>query len=306
MFQPRAASGPREIEMPSFSNWGRWGDADEIGAANHLDASAVVRAAGLVRRGVAVRLGQVLGDRNSPRTRESFSHFMMRDGGDYLAGLAAPEGFKAATDHISLPIHGATTHLDALGHAWYGDQLYNGYPEALVRSQGLRKLGIDKVPPLVTRGVLVDLPASMGVEILSAGYEITPDDIEKALDTAGVELMAGDAVLLRTGWKLMWSRDKDAYLGDRPGIGIAASEWLATKDVTLVGADNSGVEVIPWAPGTVCPVHQFLIRDCGVYLLEFLDLEELADLGATEFMFVAAPIAVRGGTGGPISPVAVL
>lgn len=304
-FAPTAAAGtppPR----PERSNWGRWGADDEAGAANHLTPEHVVRSLGLARSGQVVPLSQVLGDRKAPHTASPAVHLMQNDAGDYLAGAKAPQGFKAAADHLSFAVHGATTHLDALGHAWYGDQLFNGFDQTNARSSGLRKLGIDKAPPMVTRGVLLDLPALLGVEHLAPAHEITAAELDAACRAADVELAAGDAVLIRTGWIQTWGSDDVSYLGERPGIGLDASEYLAARDVTLVGADNSGVEVIPWAPGTVCPVHQFLLRDCGIYLLEFLDLEELARLGATTFLFIATPLRIRGGTGSPISPIAVL
>ncbi|GAA5050802.1 kynurenine formamidase [Thermocatellispora tengchongensis] len=306
MFRPRAADGPGEPARPEYSNWGRWGTGDEAGAANLITPEKVLRALRLPERGRAVPLAQVIGDRDAPSTRHGYEHFMLRDAGDYAAGASAPGGFKAATDYVSLRVHGATTHLDALGHAWYGERLYNGFEERTVRSSGMRRLGIDKAPPMVTRGVLLDLAAAAGMPHLPAGHEIGAAELEAAFGRAGVTPEPGDAVLLRTGWIRMWRADREAYLGDRPGIGLEAAEWLARRDVALVGADTSGVEVIPWAPGTVCPVHQFLIRDCGVYLLEFLDLEELAETGATAFLFLVAPLRIRGGTGSPVAPVAVL
>ena len=304
-FTPRSAEGETP-PRPEFSNWGRWGDDDQRGAANHLTPAAVLAALAQAHTGEIISLGQVIGDRDAPRNGAQAQHFMMRDAGDFLAGMTAPSGFQSATDYVGLAVHGGTTHLDALGHVWYEDTLYNGYPHTEVRSGGLRKLGIDKAPPLVSRGVLVDLPRHFGVARLEPGYEITADDIAAALDARGVRLQAGDAVLIRTGWITAYREDGVEYHGDRPGIGLNASEYLARHDVTVVGADNSGVEVIPWAPGTVCPVHQFLIRDCGIYLLEFLDLEELSRRGAASFLFIALPLRLRGGTGSPLSPIAVL
>lgn len=304
-FAPRSAEG-EPPPRPDFSNWGRWGETDEAGAANHLTPQHILTCLRLAKTGEVVHLGQVIGDRNAPRTGHPALHFLQNDGGDYLAGAKAPQGFQAAADHISLAVHGATTHLDALGHAWYDDRLFNGYSQNTVRSSGLRKLGIDKAPPLLTRGVLIDLPKAKGVARLEPAHEVTAAEIEAYCASAGVEIGTGDAVLIRTGWIKAWGASDVAYGGDRPGIGLDAARYLAERDVTLVGADNSGVEVIPWAPGTVCPVHQFLIRDCGIYLLEFLDLEAIAQKGVTTFLFIAIPLRIRGGTGSPIAPIAVL
>jgi len=303
---PRAADEGATPERPAFSNWGRWGDGDESGAGNHITPASILSALRLPQTGEVVPLSQVVGDRRSPRNGPPPQHFMLNDAGDYLAGAKAPSGFQAAADHISLATHGAVTHLDALGHVWYDDTLYNGYSQVAVRSSGLRKLGIEKAPSFLTRGVLVDVAAHKGVDHLPAGYEITAADIADTLAASGVTLQAGDAVLIRTGWITVWESAETPYHGDRPGIGLDASEYLARADVALVGADNSGVEVLPWAPGTVCPVHQFLIRDCGIYLLEFLDLEALSTTGRAEFLFVASPLRIRGATGSPIAPVAVL
>jgi kynurenine formamidase len=305
-FRPRATSEGEVPARPDFSNWGRWGDDDEAGAANHLTPARMLAALALPRTGQVIHLGQLIGDPKAPRTKAPAVHLMHMDGGDYLAGAPALSGFQTAGDYLALDVHGATTHIDAIGHAWYGDRLYNGYPQTVARSNGLRKLGIDKTPPLITRGVLIDLPRVLGVDRLEPGHEVTAAEIKRCLTAEGVELAAGDAVLLRTGWITAWQDDSVQYHGDRPGIGLDASQFLARQDIALAGADNSGVEVIPWARGTVCPVHQFLLRDCGICLLEFLDLEELAARRTPTFLFIAVPLRLRGGTGSPISPIAVL
>lgn len=305
-WNPRAAEGGETPPRPEMSNWGRWGEDDEAGAANLLTPKTLLAALTLPTTGEIVHLSQVIGDPHAPRNGPAPQHFMAHDAGDYLAGAKAPGGFQAATDHLAWSTHGSVTHLDALGHVWYDDTLYNGYDHRAVRSNGLRKLGIHKAPPLIGRGVLVDVAKTKGVERLDPGYEISSADIEEALAAAGTTLAAGDCVLIRTGWITAWDLEEVKYHGDRPGIGLEASEYLARHDVTLVGADTSGVEVIPWATGTVCPVHQFLIRDCGIYLLEFLDLEELARRDASTFLFIASPLRIRGGTGSPIAPLAIL
>lgn len=303
---PRAAADGETPARPEFSNWGRWGDADESGAGNHITPASILAALRLPQTGEVVALSQVIGDRHAPRNGAPPQHFMLNDAGDYLAGAKAPQGFQAAADHISMATHGAVTHLDAIGHVWYDDTLYNGYSHVAVRSSGLRKLGIEKAPTFLTRGVLIDVARHRGVEHLDPGYEITAADLQEVLEASGTTLEPGDSVLIRTGWINVWESAEIAYHGDRPGIGLDASEFLARADVSLVGADNSGVEVLPWATGTVCPVHQFLIRDCAIYLLEFLDLEALSATGRAEFLFIASPLRIRGATGSPIAPVAVL
>src|SRR5262249_32461198 len=147
------------------------------------------------------------------------------------------------------------THIDSLGHVWKGEHLYNGHPSAGVSSRGLRHCGIDKLPGIVTRGVLLDVPGWLGRDELEPSHEITAAELSGCAAAAGVEVGAGDAVLLRTGWPRMYERDRHTYVWRSPGIGLEGARWLAERDVTLIGADNLGVEVrrqgAPWD----LPVH---------------------------------------------------
>jgi kynurenine formamidase len=282
--------------------WNRWGPDDEIGAPNFISAEHVRQAAGLVRTGRVISMAQVISPGMMvPKHRPGVMHFMDRDGGDYAAGARRPGGFQFSEDTLVMPLH-VGTHFDALCHCWYDDTLYNGYADSLVRSRGAAKLGIDKLPPIVTRGVLLDF-VSDG-EGLSDGTEITAAMIGTALDRAGTTLQRGDAVLLRTGW---FERQKShADFNSEPGLNIEAARLLAEAEVAVIGADNFAIEVLPFREGTVFPVHQLLIRDFGLPLLEGLVLRPLAEAGATTFMFVAAPLAIAGGTGSPVTPMAIL
>ena len=123
---------------------------------------------------------------------------------------------------------------------------------------------------------------------------------------AGVEPRAGDVVLLRTGWVAAMLGDPLGYCDNEPGIDLDGAEWLAEADVAAVGADNYAVEVQPSPEGQMFPVHQLLLRDCGIPLIENMVLDELAAAGATEFCFVAAPLPLVGGTAGPVCPLALL
>lgn len=284
-------------------NWGRWGAEDQRGTLNHIDASVVRAAAGLVSQGRVLSLAQpIFAGMMIPGHRAGVMHFMGRDGGDYAAGRRRPGGFQVAEDTIVMPIH-AGTHMDALCHCWRDDTLFNGVSQDVVRSQGSARLGIDTAGPVVTRGVLLDFVALTG-GVLKDGTEIGLDMLEGAL--GGRMLRPGDAVLLRTGWlEGQNERVKPDYNAE-PGIGIAVAERLAEAGVALVGADNYAVEVLPFAKGTVFPVHQFLIRDIGMPLLEGLVLKPLGEAGARDFLFVMAPLPIRGATGSPVNPVAVL
>jgi kynurenine formamidase len=224
---------------------------------------------------------------------------MSRDGGDYAAGARRPGGFQFAEEVWSFAAHSGT-HIDALSHAWYDDQLYNGFPGNGTRSTtGAQRCGAEKLAPLVTRGVLID--AAPGSS-LPASTPVTADDLR----ASGVALRPGDVVLIRTGWVTAMVSDPLGYCDHEPGIDTSAAEWLAEADVAAVGADNYAVEVQPAPPGEMFPVHQLLLRDCGIPLIENLLLDELAAAGAAEFWFVAAPLPLVGGTAGPVCPLALL
>jgi kynurenine formamidase len=286
--------------------WNRWGPEDERGALNFIGPEEVKRATALVRTGEVLRLAQLLSNKTPvPSHRCGLQHFMGRDGGDYaIPGSRRPGGFQMAEDTVVMPLH-IGTHIDALCHAWYDDKLYNGYLGDTIRSNGAARLGIEKMPPVVTRGLLLDVVRTKG-RPLAAGEAITATDLQAACEAAGVMPGKGDAVLIRTGWLEAQKGVKQPDFDSEPGIEIGAARWLATRDVALVGADNYAVEVLPFAAGSVFPVHQCLIRDYGVPLLEGLMLDPLVASGRHEFLFMASALPIVGATGSPLAPVVVL
>lgn len=286
--------------------WGRWGADDEAGALNLIGPEQVKRAAGLVRTGQVVRLAQLLSHKTPvPRHRAGLQHFMGRDGGDYAAGAKRPGGFQFAEDTVVMPMH-IGTHIDALCHAWCDSRMFNNYREDTMRStSGATRLGVEKMPPMVTRGVLLDLVGLRG-RPLRGGEVVSRGDLEACLAAAQLEIEPGDAVLLHTGWLASQQGVSDVDFNTEPGIDHDAGLWLAQRDVALIGADNYAVEVLPFAEGTVFPVHQCLIRDFGIPLLEGLLLEPLVRTGRREFLFVAAALPIVGATGSPLTPLAVL
>lgn len=285
--------------------WGRWGEGDEKGAINLIDAAKVKSAVGLVREGRVVNLAQPLSPKTPvPKHRAPLIHLMGRDGGDYAAGGKRPGGFQFAEDTMVVPMHFGT-HIDALCHAWYDDELYNGFSSNTVRSTtAAAHCGIDKIPPIVSRGVLLDFVRLKGGP-LALGTTIGKADVQAALDAAGVGLARGDAVLFRTGWLESALGSTDPQFDAEAGIDVEAAEFLAEAGVAMIGADNFAIEVLPFPTGKVFPVHQRLIRDYGVPLMEGVMVKPLADAGATVFCFMAAPLPIVGGTGSPLAPVAI-
>ena len=298
---------PESENTLSQDAWNRWGPDDERGALNHIGAEEVKRATALVKTGEVLRLAQLLSSKTPvPSHRCGLQHFMGRDGGDYaVAGSKRPGGFQFAEDTVVMPLH-IGTHVDALCHAWYDDKLYNGYLGDSIRSTtGAMRLGVEKMPPVVTRGLLLDLVRLKG-RVLQPGEVISQADLEAAAAAAGVSPGKGDAILLRTGWLEAQKGVKKPDFNIEPGIDLQAALWLARREVAIVGADNFAVEVLPFAEGTVFPVHQCLIRDFGVPLLEGLMLDPLVASDRHEFLFMAAALPIVGATGSPLAPVAVL
>lgn len=287
--------------------WGRWGDADEVGALNFVTPQDVIAATGLVRQGKMMSLTQPLSKNTPvPAHRHAMQHFMDRDGGDYKAGIQRAHGFQFAEDTILLPLH-IGTHIDGLCHAWCEDKLYNGHSSHEITSTaGAKKCGVDKLPPIVTRGILLDVTLNH-YGPLPVGYSIGRAELEDVAQRAGVVPRRGDAVLIRTGW-LEAQADKaarDIDFNSEAGIDEAAALWLAEADVSLIGADNFAIEAMPFPEGEIFPVHQRLLRDYGIPLLEGAVLAPLATSGVAEFLFVATPMPIVGGTGSPVAPVAI-
>lgn len=286
-------------------NWGRWGPDDQRGALNLITPEATRRAAGLVRDGRTLSLAQPLGPSSpAPGHRPRPARFMDRDAGDYALGARTPGGFRFAEDTVQFATH-TGTHVDALSHAWSGEHLYNGHPQASTRStRGAQRLGAEHLAPVVTRGILVDLVVVNGGP-LPPSTPVEAADLERGILETGVSPEPGDAVLVRTGWWESHGSATDYFVGE-PGITERAAAWLAERDVALVGADNYAVEQQSAEPGF--PAHLVLLHQHGVPLIENLALAGLADAldGRSQFLLSFAPIPLVGSTGSPVTPVAVL
>jgi kynurenine formamidase len=286
-------------------NWGRWGNDDERGSANQISASSVIDASRLIKRGQVIALGQTL-DVATPMApgRIAPVRYMTRDGGDYAVGARLLGRSQIAEDVMLLATHSGT-HIDSLAHVWYEDHLYNGFDQSTVRSAGASRCGVEKLGPLVARGVLLDVARTLGVATLPVGAGISAADLDVTAASAGVAVEPGDIVLVRTGWFGAVGAEQ-SYMAGEPGLDLSGARWLAERDVLAVGADNYAVEVLDARASDGFPVHELLIRDCGVPLIEGLVLDRLAEAGAGAFMLVVSPLPIRGGTASPINPVAIL
>jgi kynurenine formamidase len=300
-----------------FRNWGRWGADDERGTLNFITPGAIVKAAGLVKRGAVFSLA-IPFDANGPQGRKSrrFNpiHQMTLTGPDFTSGaITRPGGVGFTDDIVIMPLQCATQ-WDALSHCFLDGQLYNGYDATMVSSAGARRNGIEKIARgVVARGVLVDLPRGKDVPWLEPGYAITVEDLEAALDRQHVMVGSGDALIVRTGHIAM-CRTKgewgDYAGGPAPGLSFKTAGWIHEREIAAVATDTWGMEVQPHEiPDTYQPLHQVLIPNMGLTIGEIFDLDELADDcakdGVYEFFFVAPPLPITGAVGSPINPLAI-
>jgi len=218
-----------------------------------------------------------------------------------------PDGGGGADDILVTQCH-ASTHIDALCHVWYERQLYNGHSSENVTPGGAKRCGVENIRWVIARGVLLDIPKSLGVDRLPGRHAVTPAELDKAAALEKVQIRPGDVVLVRTGWYRSFAAGDADMAGDYPGVGRSVCEWLLDHDVVALGADNVAVEIYPPEPESQgrLPVHKTMLRDLGGYLIEFLNLEEIAQQSVYEFVFVAAPLRITGGIGSPINPLAIV
>jgi len=304
---------PAELQelAASVSNWGRWGDDDEQGTQNLIDDAALRRGLAAVGAGRHVSLAIPL-DQTSPQEggapgRIAPLRTMLSINQSYT-GVAGDASFNDDTVVMAMS---AGTHIDALGHVSYGGFLYNGFPDSTVSAgAGLTRCGADKIGPLMSRGVLLDLPAAMGVERLEPGYALTVDDLDAAVELARVTLEPGDIACVRTGQMQLQHEGKTTkYNHDSPGLSAQTIPWIYDHDLGAVFTDTYVYEVWPpedWAALMV--VHMIHLRDMGQLQGQNFDFEALAAEcaadGTYEFLFTAVPEPFTGGCSAPVAPVA--
>lgn len=237
----------------------------------------------------------------------AFWHALPRRHGD----MVREDGASAANDIISMGTH-VGTHVDALSHVSQDGKLYGGV-DANTAQVGGRFIehGAHTIPPILCRGVLLDIPAALGVSRLEGGQEITVADLEASMTRQGTEVQSGDVVLIRSGWGQHFeSGDNDSYRGlsiGVPGVSAAGAQFLADQGVIATGADTIAYEMLaPGAGHGLLPAHRVLLVESGIYIIEALDLEGIARAGVYEFLFVMSPMKVFGATGSPARPLAVV
>ncbi len=298
------------------TNWGTWGQDDELGAVNYLTGAEVLRAAAAIEHGktftLGVPIGHPDGDPKTPSRPEN-QHYMRRDRGHYEAGKLPADGRQGAEDVLLFAVHG-TTHVDALGHSWYGDEMYNGFDPETTKG-GLDRCSVEPIADhgVVGRGVLLDIARHRDVEHLEYDATISLSELRACADEQGLELEKRDIPLIRTGWLERY------YAGEREPIeafdepGITYTEelagWFHEMEIPAFATDTLANERTYPESGIRLPLHATFIRDQGILFTEIALLDELAEDcaedGKYDFMYVCSPLSIVGGTGSPVNPIAI-
>jgi kynurenine formamidase len=297
----------------TLSNWGRWGTDDEFGTLNFITPQARSRAAAEVQLGISVSCAWEVPA--SSRLGGTVNRFMLQTG-DALAAADPDRHVHVAGEVLQFQFHGfEMTHLDALSHMFWDAKMYNGRPATDVRGDvGAVQLGVETIRDgIVTRGVILDIPPVRGVKWLEPGDGVFPEDLEAAEERQGVRVGSGDALLLHTGFSA-YRREQQGHVSMEvgwPGWQAACLPWLHDREVSLIGTDGNN-ETLPNGYDSIMrhPIHCIGIVAMGLWLIDNCNLEALAEASRSHrrstFLLVVAPVPIKGATGGPVNPIAIL
>lgn len=283
----------------------KWGADDEIGAANYVTPASVMKAIGLVKQGKTHPLGIVIDAKTPAFPPRGLMLQVVQPGQQDGNTLFGPLSYN---DDLVETWLGIGPQIDGLGHLGENGMYYNcNHRKDFADISGLKKLGVHNIPPMVGRGVLINMAKHNGVDVMKAGQVITAADIKAAATAQKVEIREGDVVLLHTGWTDgMLASDPKAWVSGEPGTSNDAAVYLASLNVMAVGADTWGVDVIPPVKGEqVFGGHVTLLKEHGIYILETMNTGQLAKDGVTEFLFVLGQARIRGTVQMIINPVAI-
>lgn len=297
-------------ETPIGPKWwpSEWGANDQRGAVNRITPQKILQAASLIKEGKIYQLGRLY-EHGMPLSGNR--SYALTIPGMPTQGPSGKNKIVANSEMVAAEIGQVGTQFDGLGHVGVqvdGENVfYNGNKlSEFGDAYGLKKLGIENVGVIFTRGVLLDVAAYKGVERIDAGYIVTVDDITGMLAKEKIEIQAGNVVLFHTGHGKLWMKDNAKYLAGGPGPGITAIKWLIEKKIVMVGADTAPVEAMPGENKDMfVEGHQHLLVRNGIHIHENLDLSELAKDKVYEFVYSFAPLRLKGATGSPGNPFAI-
>ena len=281
------------------------GADDTLGAINHLSTEKVIEAAKLVKTGKTYPLGVVTGWQTPAYPPRHYAITIIQPG--FHNGPTMGANLATGNDDLLYTWMGIGSQIDGLGHMGINHVYYNGLtPEQFVTPKGLTALSIEKLPPIVSRGVLLDMTRHFDQNPLPAGTAFNEAEIKAQASAQGVAIGKGDVVLFNTGWQSLAGLDNEAFMAGEPGLGLGGAKYLASLDVVAVGADTWGLEVLPGEDETlVFPVHPELLAKNGIYILENMNVGELAKDEGWEFLFVLGQPRFEGAVQAVINPVAI-
>lgn len=295
------------LALAQQTNWhpSKWGAKDEIGAANYLTPARAAAAAKLVTTGKVYELGIPVTS-NTPAFPPRGCKLTIVQPGQHAGATLGPTKTSYNDDILNCWV-GIGSQIDGLGHIGIDNVYYNGvHAKDFVDTTGLKKYGIEKIPAMVTRGVLLDMAAYLGVDVVKEGTPFNKAEIDGAAKKQGVEIREGDVVIFHTGWLSLIDKDPKRYGSVEPGLGKEGAEYLTSKGIVAVGADTWGLEVLPFEKGVgVFEVHQILLTKNGTYILENMNTAPLAADKVYEFMFVLGHNKYTGAVQSMINPVAI-
>ncbi|WP_108658803.1 cyclase family protein [Acuticoccus kandeliae] len=293
--------------LPDPESWchSKWGAEDEIGAGNLLTPELAMEAAKLVTTGKVYSLGAETNSKTPAFGPRSWALVINQP--SQVGGAGLGQNKMNYNDDIYMGYVGTGSQIDGLGHIGIDNVYYNCHKNTdFVGADGLKVLGIETVPNIVTRGIVLDMTAHFGKDVLDEGTAFNTAEIEAQAAKQGVEIREGDVVLFHTGWLSLSGVDNARYIAAEPGLGVEGAQYLVDKGVVAVGADTWGLEVIPFEEeGQVFEVHQILIPKNGVYILENMVTDQLVADEAWEFMFVLGASKFTGGVQAIINPTAI-
>lgn len=301
--------------MSNAERWwpSRYGAGDQLGTLNEITPAKIAQAARLVREGTVYDLGHVL-HADVPRFEGRYwqqqlissAHLINQRRPDTNGSGWGENAINWITE-LATGTYQIGTHLDGLNHLQIGDRFYNGFRlHDIAEEWGTNKLGIETVPPIITRGILIDVARKRGVSHLLAGDVISVAEVEAILHENDVTVEPGDAVLFHTGWGALWDADPVIYTSGEPGIGMGVAEWLVERRVAITGADTWSYGAVPGEdPSRPFVVPQTLNVKHGLFIMENLYTERLAAAQVYEFLFVLTHAKTRGSTAAGIAPAAI-
>ena len=306
--QTPPAAAPKAAPWPFPEPWwpSPWGKDDVLGAVNNLTPAGVKSAAKLIRTGKVYSLAIPTGPDSAVYGNRSYKVNILPGPG----GNTTPNGTHRVTSHDEQVITsmGIGTQMDGFGHLGIDHHYYNGMKGAELNTpEGFKKLELSVVPPIVTRGVVIDMTKHFKVPVLAAGQVFNRPEIEAAMREQKITIRKGDVVIFHTGWMgAMMDSQRATYQRTEPGLGEGGAIWLSDLGVVAIGADNIALEALPAPQGsTTFIVHQTLLAKRGVHILESIDTRALIADGVKEFMFVLGQPRFVGTVQVVVNPIAI-